>query len=365
MSASDGLPHLGETRKETVSQGGGVAVSLSGGGEQNEQESANSIVTTVDLQGTGKGRRAARGWAAPAAALPCLDTFNCNERRIANSKSLSTSHAKAAFALKENCLSLVHRYGLERIGFLTLTFARHVVGYKEAQKALHSLMTGILKKRYPEYIIVMERMNSGRIHYHLLVVVAQDIRTGFDFPAVNRGNYRSANDYLRLEWKFWRQTAPRYGFGRTELLPIKKTADGIAKYVGKYIAKHIGKRLPEDKGARLVRYSRGTNRVSTRFSWNSLGANMWRAKLGTFCGMFGLNSDNYTGFLSEWFGRNWVYDLRPLMLSIKLADYHSAQEYAESLVAVWVAARNERQRRHGNTWLERIQKIGKPCECGA
>jgi hypothetical protein len=43
--------------------------------------------------------------------------------------------------------------------------------------------------------------------------------------------------------------APKYGFGRTELLPIKKTAEGVAKYVGKYVAKHIGQRLPADKGA--------------------------------------------------------------------------------------------------------------------
>jgi hypothetical protein len=53
-------------------------------------------------------------------------------------------------------------------------------------------MTGILKKRYVEYIIVMERMKSGRIHYHLLVVLAQDIRTSFDFASVERGDYRSA-----------------------------------------------------------------------------------------------------------------------------------------------------------------------------
>jgi hypothetical protein len=64
--------------------------------------------------------------------------------------------------------------------------------------------------------------------------------------------YRSASDYLRREWKFWRVTAPKYGFGRTELLPIKRTAEGVASYVAKYIAKHIGQRLPADKGARLV-----------------------------------------------------------------------------------------------------------------
>jgi hypothetical protein len=296
-------------------------------------------VTAIDLQGGGSAVDA-RG-ARAAAALPCLNTFNCNER----DKTLSPGHAKTAFALKENCLSLVMRHGLERIGFLTLTFARHVVSYKEAQKALHSLMTGVLKKRYPEYIIVMERMESGRIHYHLLVVLAEDVRTGFDFDAVERGDYRSANSYLRSEWQFWRETAPKYGFGRTELLPIKKTAEGIAKYVGKYISKHISQRLPEDKGARLVRYSKGTNRVGTRFAWASPGAGMWRAKLGTFCRMMNLNSDNYTQFLGEWFGKNWVYHLRPLILSIKLPEFYPLEESRDSIKALWLTVINERERR--------------------
>jgi len=65
------------------------------------------------------------------------------------------------------------------------------------------------------------------------------IRTGFNFAAVKRGDYRSASDYLRREWKFWWKTALKYVFGRTELLPIRKTADGVAKYVGKYIAKQL------------------------------------------------------------------------------------------------------------------------------
>jgi hypothetical protein len=321
-----------------------VSVSFSGGDERSEPENAIIPLSNVDLHGRPGGGEAERGGAAPASPLPCLNTFNCNEKEKASARLLSPSHAKTAFALKENCLSLVKRHGLGYIGFLTLTFARHVVSYKEAQKALHSLMTGVLKQRYPEYIIVMERMDSGRIHYHLLVVMAQDIRTGFDFVAVKRGDYRSAGDFLRREWKFWRETAPRYGFGRTELLPIKKTADGIAKYVGKYIAKHIGQRLPEDKGARLVRYSRGTNRIGTRFAWASPGANMWRAKLGTFCRMLNLNSGNYTQFLGEWFGRNWVYRLRPLVASIKLSEYYRANECSESIKSVWLTLLRERER---------------------
>lgn len=129
------------------------------------------------------------------------------------------------------------------------------------------------------------------------------------------------------------------------MLPIKKTAEGVAKYVGKYVAKHIGQRLPEDKGARLVRYSRGTNRAGTRFTWVSPGAMMWRAKLGAFCGMLNLNSDNYQKFLKEWFGRNWVYVLGPVIGSIKLPEFYTEEEASKSLRAAWVVAINERERR--------------------
>jgi hypothetical protein len=354
---------FGEPREEIVSQGGGVSVSLSGGDERSEPESAivNSCpATSIDLQGVGPVAcaRAARH----ATALPCLDTNNCNKGKNERSESLASAHRKTAYALKLNVLLLTGRFGLERIGFLTLTFARYVVSYKEAQKALHSLMTGVLKKRYPEYIIVMERMDSKRIHFHLLVVMAQDIRTGFDFAAVKRGDYRSAGGYLRREWKFWRESAPKYGFGRTELLPIRKTAEGVAKYVGKYVAKHIGQRLAEDKGARLVRYSRGTNRASTGFAWNSPGAAMWRAKLGTFCQMLGLTSDNYTQFLGEWFGQNWVYHLRPLINSIKLPEFYPLEEASASLKGVWLAAIKERERCCGRRHRE--TKVPLPAESG-
>jgi hypothetical protein len=294
--------------------------------------------------GQGEADAPARS-AGASAPLPCLNTNNCNERKKKESELLSAAHRKAAYALLLNVLWVVERNSLERIGFLTLTFARHVVDYKEAQKALHSLMTGVLKKRYREYIIVMERMDSKRIHYHLLVVVAEDIKTGFDFAAVKRGDYRSASAYLRREWSFWRATAPKYGFGRTELLPIKKTAQGIAKYVGKYIAKHLGQRLPEDKGARLVRYSKGSNRAGVRFSWVSSGAYMWRSKLGTLSRMLGLNSDNHKEFLKEWFGKNWVYVLRPLIEAVKPPEFYDKVEATTTNRALWIVAVTERERR--------------------
>lgn len=78
----------------------------------------------------------------------------------------------------------------------------------------------------------------------------------------------------------------------------------LAKYVGKYIARQIGQRLPEDKGARLGRYSRHTNKAGTNFGWASPGAAMWRRKLRTFCRMLGLNAGNSREFLKEWLSKN-------------------------------------------------------------
>ena len=155
------------------------------------------------------------------------------------------------------------------------------------------------------------------------MVLGHDIQTGFDFGAVQRKDYRSANSHLRAEWAFWRKAAPLYGFGRTELMPIKSSAEGIAKYVGRYISRHIGDRLPEDKGARLVRYSRGTNRVSTRFFWHTPGADLWRMKLGALCRMLNLTSDNYAEMFQAWYGKTWIQIIGPLAESIRLHAYPS------------------------------------------
>ena len=95
------------------------------------------------------------------------------------------------------------------------------------------------------------------------MVIGFDIRTGFDFSAVERQDYSSANRLLREEWSFWRKTAPAYRFGRTELMPIRSSEEAIGRYIGKYIGKHMEAREDADKGARLVRYSRGARVAST------------------------------------------------------------------------------------------------------
>lgn len=176
------------------------------------------------------------------------------------------------------------RHGVERVGFLTLTFAEHILNARVAQRRMHSLVTHVLKPRYREAIRVIERQKSGRIHYHLLVALATDIRTGADFEGFERGDYRSASRELRAEWAFWRRTARAYGFGRTELLPVRSSSEAIGRYVGKYISKHLEQRKPEDRRLRLVSYL-GVRVASTRFAWVSGGAAEWRRKLGAFVQM--------------------------------------------------------------------------------
>lgn len=215
-------------------------------------------------------------------------------------------------ALQLNVTGMIERHGIERVGFLTLTFRDHVTCPKEAQRRMHSLRTGVLKPRYREVITVLERQKSGRIHYHCLVAMAEDIRTGIDFAALANRNYRSAPEALRREWSFWRSTAKRYGFGRTELLPVRSCAQAMGKYVGKYIGKHLDARQPIDKRVRLVRYT-GCKVASTRFAWASPGAAEWRAKLGAFVTMLhnvGAISAPTTEAMAKRFGPKWAFQWR-------------------------------------------------------
>ena len=212
-------------------------------------------------------------------------------------------------------------YGLERLGFLTLTFGDHVIEAKEAQERLRSLRAHVLAVRYPEgHIRVLERTKRLRVHYHLLVVAQCDIRTGFDFEAAAREDlpardrYRSASKYLKAEWKFLRQNLPAYGFGRVhELMPVRSTTEGIAKYVGKYIAKHIGQRLELDKGVRLVAYSKGARHATTRFAWVSKGSAEWRRKVASYVGLAYENrligSPSFAGMKAA-YGPRWCYRFR-------------------------------------------------------
>lgn len=245
---------------------------------------------------------------AKRSAFPCLNSNNCidaekvspvmSEKFVAkfdNLNEFSTSYKKSSTALEMNVHQFIETFGIEKVGFLTLTFADDVQCVKEASRRFHSMRTNFLKKHFEHYISVYERMKSGRIHFHLIVNVKQDIRRGLNFKELQAKNYKSANKALRQLWQILRENMPKYGFGRCELLPIKTNSKGLAKYVGKYIAKHINSRLPEDKGQRLVRTSIKKNVfwkiANSNFAFVSAGSKRWREQL-----------------------KKWVFTVEPLLI---------------------------------------------------
>ena len=259
------------------------------------------------------------------ADLPCLNSINCTENLPTTSigtNKLSTNHKKTAFILGESVSIFCDRHKITHVGFLTLTFPITLRDPKVAQKRLHSFLTHILTPRYKNHISVFERQESGSIHYHFLVSLAQDIKTGIDFEQLEKRNYKSANKYLKSEWKFLRDTAPKYGFGRTELLPVKTNQEAMAKYIGKYIAKHVEVREYQDKGINLVRYSNGARCGTNRFNFVSEGSKLWRLKLREFATHVEDHIPhaivNSPLDFKKYLGPSWAYKNRDYILNIKL-----------------------------------------------
>ncbi|MGB8353197.1 MAG: hypothetical protein WCD79_04865 [Chthoniobacteraceae bacterium] len=134
---------------------------------------------------------------------------------------------------------------------------------------------------------------------------------------------------------FWRGLKKRYRWlGRCELLPIKSTAEAVARYTGGYIAKHMQHRKPEDKGVNLVRYGKGMHWVKSRLAFNSPRCKLWRLKLGMFALQNGCGSREA---LKKRFGPRWAYrcapaiEAVPLLVQLGDAGVIDAGEYGPEL----------------------------------
>ena len=228
-------------------------------------------------------------------------------------KMLSGSQKKTAFALRMNAERLVREDGLHCTGFLTLTvgdyfcethgkqtpkFKNHcpvckqrnifsrmqfcgIYNADEASERINSVREFLLTI-FSRAILVSERHKNKALHFHLLGSLANgaDIRSGLNFDELRRREYRSASEDLKGLWKVLRNTLPKYGFGRHELLPIKKTGDAVAAYISKYIEKNVCQRSPADRRKKLVRYIgwKKNQLKPNEFEWDGLRARAWRAK---------------------------------------------------------------------------------------
>ncbi len=274
-----------------------------------------------------------------ADSLPCLYSNNDTETEKQPDDSasenllnlLSPYHRKAAHVLFENVASLIDSVGLDCLGFLTLTFPDNITDPKEAYSRFKSLNSHFFlgHPQFGIWLCVKERQKRGAWHYHILIDCGVDIRTGVNWDEIGKGVYRSAGDHLRGLWSELRVNLPKYGFGRSELLPIRKNGEAMGRYVGKYIAKHIEGRKEEDKGVRLVSYSKNWPRSNAKFQWHTPNSHMWRFCVRALAEYFGCdNMDD----LKKRFGPRWAY------------------YFAESIIAgVWPVLLAERKAAQGSS----------------
>jgi hypothetical protein len=346
----------GETREETVSQGGGAIAALSGGDERSEPESQTSSPPVVgETHAHTEGSGAERGGAAPASDLPCQYSDNCIGNGIGRFQSvpLSPYRKKSLHRLEMAIEWMAQKHGIERVGLLTLSFGVPGSGrgsletflLREQAKDLefvqarwHSFCSNVVMKRYQDWICILEPHKDGVWHIHVVVATKEDIRTGTDVETLS--NYRLPywlrrgkhlrNEALAAEWKALRETACKYRFGRVELLPIKKTKEAFARYLGKYLTKtfHL---IPPGRRHRLIRYSRGIGRhFAMRFSINSLGNLLYRTRLRMAAAM--LDFRDY-GLFADCFGPRWNYYLRDIIASIPIPLRFGKGEFESGMAA--------------------------------
>jgi hypothetical protein len=302
-----------------------------------------------------------------AASVPILsNSHNCTREGsvdVPEINRLQGSHRRMAFVLTHEIQALAKEFGLERLGFLTLTIGGKVrPRYQDLVKRFHSLNTHVIAKRYPRAIRVFEPGTlKGRWHAHLVVVLPEDVRTSFDFVSYEihcktyhlysaggkkdarqlamsqkyKSRYiHSATGYLRSEWAFWRKTSPLYGFGRTELIPIRTTAEGIAVYVGGYVGKCVRQREQGDKGMRIVQflgYKPGDRKGSAKFGWVSPGGWLWRKKLEVFSATVGAKD---LAELRRLFGPSWAHTMADGIMGVDLVAELGEVTYPDAATAV-------------------------------
>lgn len=255
------------------------------------------------------------------------------EQLLASCGVLTPYHKRQAHTLFLNADRFVSQCSLDFIAFLTLTTPDNCVDYKELGKRWDSFNNHYFKKS-PDflcYLGVKERQERGAVHLHLLVRVAQDVRTGFDWESYlesnrlkhsgqkwrNKANecYRSAQPYLREHlWPDLRFNLPKYGFGRSELLPIRTSVHAVSRYMGGYLGKNLSHRQARDKGMRVMFADQSWVKHSSRFQFLTEGSKEWREKVALFAMILkcGTMKD-----LKERLGDKWCYRYRDAIMGIR------------------------------------------------
>jgi len=177
---------------------------------------------------------------ATAPALPCLKKDNC----------IRPGRHRSVFRAEESIRLYIQKYGENNCALLTITTPSECLETKEFQAKWHSYHSNVLRKRFRTGMWIRERQQrTGNWHAHAVVNLGWDVRMAFPFAEVEARIYKNVDPRLRELWKELRESAASYGFGRTELIPLKYSGRACASYLTKYLAKafNSAKSVGEEK----------------------------------------------------------------------------------------------------------------------
>jgi hypothetical protein len=264
---------------------------------------------------------------AARSALPCLSNINSslgtNTGLEVNEEKPSSACIKAKWGLEQNIKVWETIYGLDRLGFLTVTCVGNIKCKREYARRWKRFYNHFGDCGIEKVLVrVDEPQKRGAWHSHCIVLLKSDIRTGFNWESYKHarqldqiiyqgGGHKnatktirdifrqstqryaeSANPLLRSIWHRIRKASRKSGFGRTEVMPIQHSK-ACGQYASKYLEKGFGVKTPETHRMRKVNYCKGIHRrIGGVFSWVNGPAQEWRKNMGGMSRYYGIREDN-------------------------------------------------------------------------
>ena len=257
----------------------------------------------------------------------------------------TNKQAKCFKVLDLNAKNWLSIYGREHIGILTLTFKENLTCMKEAQRRWNSFSRQVNKHgKFQLLVKVAEPQKRGAVHYHCLVKTSGKIRKGLNWEIYDQmgktnsrkekrdlGKKLTSNTYLKEMWSWIRATCQKTGFGRSELMPLRKP-NHIKNYIGKYLEKDMRENALKQDGKngnkRLITYGKKAPKVANQqFSWRFGKASLFRYNLKKFCHVRGIKDHEE---LKEIYGKSWSHHLyKDIMYDRAYVRY--SQSYHENV----------------------------------
>jgi hypothetical protein len=256
----------------------------------------------------------------------------------------TNEQAKTFFVLDQNCKHWMKKFGREYIGILTLTFKENLTDMKESQRRWNNLSRIINReKKFQVLVKVAEPQKRGAVHYHLIVKTNEPIRGNIDWEIYERMGKESctkekrklgkelaktAEPHLVELWSWLRKKCRTTGFGRSELMPLKKP-DHVKNYIGKYLEKDMQdnslKKGGKNHGMRMITYGRNAPKVaSKKFTWNSGKGCLYRLRLKYWAKARGIKDEQE---MEELFGSRWSYVIYKQVMQDHAMDIYKTQVF--------------------------------------